>query len=274
MAKQDVMAHANPQAATGCAKRKVEVVQVETVERVAVESQPLGRLSPRGEERAIQRLQASRHWLGKAQQVKPCTNACRMRLNDPAASEGPSAPAPCSPSQAGRANHAHKIHAIEGMTKRSAKTNRQHPHVVVTEYNDLAMSLLQTPLVPLGKRSRVGNPNELATVGLEGPLERAPSRSEAIVVSTADDNRHRACGIGRAGDHWQKALGMSAKYGDQRRGEEVFSREGPPTQRKRASTPVDLPCTEAIQRLLAKGLGLARDSHARQYLTLRPFCEA
>ena len=67
---------------------------------------------------------------------------------------------------------------------------------------------------------------------------------------------------------------MSAKYGDQRSGEEGFGGEGPPTQRKRATTPVDIPCTEAIQRLLAKGLGLACDNHARQYLTLRPFCEA
>lgn len=40
MAKQDVMAHANPQAATGCAKRKIEVVQVKTIERLAVETQP------------------------------------------------------------------------------------------------------------------------------------------------------------------------------------------------------------------------------------------
>ena len=160
------------------------------------------------------------------------------------------------------------------MTKRSTKIDRQHPHVVVTEDDDLAMSLLQTPLVPLSKRSRVGNPNELATLGLEGPLDRAPSRSEAIVVSAADDDRHGSHGLGRAGAMGQKALRMGAKYCDQRSGEEVLSGEGAPTRRKRAGTPVDIPCTEAVQRLLAKGLGLACDSHACQYLTLRPFWEA
>ena len=237
MAKQDVMAHANPQAATGCAKRKVEVVQVETVERVAVESQPLGRLSPRGEERAIQRLQAGGNRLGKTQQVKPYASASGMRLDDPASPVGSSAPAPGRPGQAGRAHHAHQIHAIEGMTKRSTKIDRQHPHVVVTEDDDLAMSLLQTPLVPLSKRSRVGNPNELATLGLEGPLDRAPSRSEAIVVSAADDDRHGSHGLGRAGAMGQKALRMGAKYCDQRSGEEVLSGEGAPTATQASGHP-------------------------------------
>ncbi len=160
------------------------------------------------------------------------------------------------------------------MTKRSTKTDRQHPHVVVTEDNDLAMSLLQTPLVPLGKGACVGNPNELSAVGREGPLERAPSRAEALVVGAADDDRHGAHGLGRARSIGQEALGMSAKYRDQRSGEEVHCGEGPATLRKRARTPVDIACTEAVQCLSAKGLGLARDGHARQYLTLRPLWDA
>jgi hypothetical protein len=191
MDQHEITAHGDAMARERRAKREVEIVQMEMVERRLVEAQAPRDRSARGDEHAVERLRACDDERTAAADQHDELAALGVGCDDKHVVEWMPRQMPCAADQPRRSRDPDDVVARKMPEQPGGEIRRQDLDIVVRKNERIAARSVDRTVVRLGERACIANRDDLVLDLGKRALVACAGFRELRRLDAAHDDRHR-----------------------------------------------------------------------------------